>query len=172
MANGIIFPTSVYGQLSDLFGTNITAYGTAPNTTGFPAGSGLKLGQFGLLFDGTIVKLLKAADSIAANDAVGIDIGNSNDYTVIQLEDTPDTVPCVGANDRLGAALVADDVAWMTIYGVATVNVAASITAPVALCSSAVAGQLSAVTPGDSAQFNIFLLNTTTTAGNYPVVFR
>ena len=166
---GIIFPSHVYGILTDKFGVNITAYNTAPNTTGFPSGSGLVLGTFGLLFDGTLVKMLRAAGNIAANDAVSISIGNSNDYRVIQTPATADVFPVQGVSDRVGAALVSGDFAWMTIYGLATANCAAGIVAPQALVSSAVAGRLAAATAGVSIQSNIVLLNTTVAAGNYPV---
>lgn len=165
----IIFPSSIYGLTTDKYGTNITAYNTAPNTTGFPLGTGLKLGMFGMLFDGSVVRLLKAGGTIAANDAVSPKIALSNDYTVEQTPGTANTYPVQGVSDRFGASLSANDYAWMTTYGIATCNVAASLTAPLFLVSSAVAGRLAAAAAGTSLQANIVLLNTSTTAGNYPV---
>ena len=172
MAREIIIPVARYGKLDEKYGINITQYNTYPNTTGFPAGAGLELGQFGLLFDGTEVRLLKAAGTIANKDAVTIEIGNSNDYNVIITPTTVDT-PVHAANDRLGAALVSDDVVWMTTRGIASVNCAASITAPQFLTNStAVTGRLMTSVAGTHRQDNLHLLNTTTTAGAYPVFFR
>lgn len=170
MASGIIFPTSIYGQLSDVYGTNITAYA---NSGGFPTvATGLVLGMFGVLYDGTRVKLLKVANTVNANDCVGVSPGNSNDYNVIQLPATANTVPCVGVSDRAGQQLTAGGIAWMTVYGNAQANVAAGLTAPSNLCSSGVAGRLGAFTAGTSVQSNLVLLNNTSAAGTYPIAIE
>jgi hypothetical protein len=166
MASFTIFPTSLYGQASDVYGTAVTAYA---NTNGFPGGSGLVLGQFGVLFDGTELRLFKANAGIAQYNAVKFVIGNSNDYTVINTA-TVNVDAVAAVNDRAGStALVANNIAWMTSRGIGTANVAASITAPVPLASSATAGQLGAFTAGTSLYPLVQLLNTTTTAGSYPV---
>lgn len=169
MANGIIFPTHVYGQLSDKYGLNITAYNTSPNTSGFPAGSGLQLGQFGELFDGTVVRMVKATNSIAQNDAVTLSPGNGNNYTVKDLPGVVNTGFITGVNDRVGGALIANDFAWMTVYGNGTGNVAGSTAAGSSLTSSATAGQMQAATIGTSANTNVFLPNASTTAGAYAI---
>jgi hypothetical protein len=169
MASAWIFPTTLYGQPSDVYGTNVTQYA---NTNGFPGGSGLILGNFGLLFDFTALRLFKANAGIAANQACTYVIGNSNDYTVVATS-AANTQPVVSTNDRAGAtALVANNIAWMTCYGLGTTLVAASITAPAGLTSSATAGQLAAYVAGTSTFNNVLLLNTTTAAGAYPVKFQ
>lgn len=169
-----IFPTSVYGQIADSYG--LPSY-TA--TTGFPgpAGSGLVQGQGWLLFDFTIVNLLKASGAIAANAACTFQSGNSNFYTVGSAISTTNIgqVPVIAINDRGGAITVAGAYQWMTTKGLATALVAASQTASSATTGAPVAaslvttGQLTSVAQGVGYQFNIQLLNTTTTAGAYPV---
>lgn len=175
MASGFIFPVSVYGQVSDVFGTNITAYA---NTLGFPGGSGLQLGMFGVLFDRTICRLIKAGGGINPNDAMYNQIGNSNDYTLLQTTALGQKVLAI--NDRAGSTpLVSGNIAWATEQGIATANVLGSLTAGAqTLVSSATAGFLGPYTMGtvsganvigQSVQTNIDLLNTTTTQGTYPV---
>jgi hypothetical protein len=162
-----IFPTSIYGGLSDVYGTAVTQY--ANNPGGFPLGSGLLLGQGGLLFDFSVTRLLNASGTVAQYAAVTYVIGNSNDYTVATTT-TANTIPIIATNDRAGStSLATNNTAWMTTKGIGTTNCAGSVTAPKMLCSSATAGQLQAVTAGTSVQFNIALLNTTTSAGAYPV---
>lgn len=165
-ATTIIFPTSVYGQIGDVYGTAVTAYA---NTQGFPSGAGLILGQYGQLFDGTTVRLLNANAGIAQYNAVKYIIAQSNDYTVVNTA-TVDADCVAAVNDRAGAtALVQNNIAWMTARGIAQCNVAASLTAPARLASSNVAGRLGAFTAGTSLTNDIWSLNTTTTAGAYPV---
>lgn len=161
----VIFPTSIYGRIGDVYGTAVTAYA---NTQGFPGGAGLVLGQFGVLFDGTEVRLLNATAGIAQFNAVTYVIANSSDYQAVNT--TAVNQPVVGFNDRAGStALVANNIAWMTTRGVGTVNAAATITAPAALVSSVTAGQLGSGTVGTSIYEGfVQLLNTTTTAGSYP----
>lgn len=167
MASSWIFPTSLYGQLSDVYGTAVTAYA---NTNGFPGGSGLILGTRGLLFDFTETTMCSAGGAVAQYAAVTYTIGNSNAYTGLVTTTTANTIPIVALNDRAGAtALASNNYAWMTTRGLGTSLVAASTTAPKFLVSNTVAGQLVAATAGTSLQANILLLNTTTTAGSYPV---
>lgn len=166
MPNSFIFPTSGYGVPSTIYGTNITQYNTAPNTTGFPAGSGLRLGAAGMLFDGTWCQMLKANGTIPANDAV-IPVA-STENTVVQSTASTN-VPVKAINDRAGAQLTANGFAWMTIKGKAEANVAASLTAPLFLASSAVAGRLAQAVAGTSQQGNLILMETSTTAGNYDI---
>jgi hypothetical protein len=164
-----IFPTSIYGSLGDVYGTAVTQYNTYPNTTGFPAGSGLILGMFGILFDGTVTRMLAANVTIAQYSACTYVVGNSNDYTVA-LTTTANTVPITAFADRSGTtSLVQNNYAWMTTWGIGTAKCAGSLTAPLVLCGNGTSGQLAGVTAGTSTQFNLFLLNTTTTAGGYPV---
>lgn len=172
MASQWIFPTSMYGLLSDVYGTAVTQYNTYPNTTGFPAGSGLTLGQFGLLFDGSMTRMFKASAGIAQNLAVTYVIGNSNDYTV-QTTTTANTIPIIASSDRAGStALVANNYAWMTCYGIANTTILSAYTAPVYLVSSATAGNLQSATAGTSIGANVLLLNTSTGAnGVFPVKF-
>lgn len=177
MATGPIFPVTIHGTLADVYGTPIAAY--ANNFNGLPLGVGLQLGMFAVMFDMTIVRLLKASGGINNFDAVTYQTGNSNDYTVTQTSALNQFV--VGANDRSGATpLVASNVAWMTTKGIANFNVAPSLTAPAQLVSGATPGQLALYTPGTanvstgiitgySIQLNLSLLNTTTSAGAYPV---
>lgn len=160
-----IFPTSVYGQISDTYGTAVTQYA---NTNGFPGGSGLILGQGWLLYDFTIVNLLKSSGAVAANAAVTYVIGNGNIDTVATTT-TANTVPIIAVNDRGGALSGSNYINWMTVRGLASALVAGSLTAPQFLVSSTSAGQLGAATAGTSLQANIYLLNTTTSAGAYPV---
>lgn len=167
MASGIIFPTSVFGQLSDVYGTNIPAYA---NSGGFPAvATGLVLGMFGILFDGSQVQLFKAANTINISDCCGIAPNQGNDYTVNQLAGVANVTPCAAVNDRGGQQLNAGGIAWMTVYGNAQANVAAGLTAPSFLSSSGIAGRLGAYTVGSSIQTNLLLLNATTIAGIYPI---
>lgn len=164
---GFIFPTSGYGQTGFVGGTNITAYA---NSQGFPAGSGLVLGAFGVLFDGSICKLLKANAGITQFQAVTPVLQGGVITTV-----TPTTAAlqlAMGTNDRAGStALVANNIAWFTCYGVGTVLVNASTTAGAPLATTTTAGQLGVFTPGTSVFDNVLLLNTTTSAGSYPVLF-
>jgi hypothetical protein len=167
MASAWIFPTSVYGQLSDVYGTAVTAYA---NTNGFPPGAGLLLGQRGLLFDFTETMLGSAGGTIAQYSAVTYNIGNSNVYSSLVTTTTVNTIPIVAVSDRAGAtSLAANNYAWFTTRGLASSLVLTTITAPKALCSSATVGTLTGVTAGTSTQFNIFLLNTTTSTTNWPV---
>lgn len=171
MANEIVFPIGRYGTLSGVYGTNITQYNTYPNTTGFPAQSGMKVGEFGLLFDGTQVRLLKSAGGVNANDTVSYQINNGNDYTVSQLP-AQSNIPAVAVNDRGGQALAAGGIAYMTQRGIASANVGANLTAPAFLASSAAvaAGFLGPAVAGTSFQTNFYLLNSSTLAGVYPVL--
>jgi hypothetical protein len=173
MPSGIIFPTHVYGTLSDKYGTNITAYNDATkgNTTGFPPGSGLQLGQFGILFDGSQVKMCKANGTINASDFVS-PAAVANDYTVVQTPATINTQFLLGVNDRVGAQLVANDFAWMSIYGLTTANVAAGVAAGSMLTSSAVAGRAMAGAAGVSLQGNVICPVATTVAGANSAIIR
>jgi hypothetical protein len=168
MANQWIYPTTMYGQLSDVYGTAVTAYA---NTNGFPPGSGMVLGTRGLLYDFTETALVNVGTGGAAQfSAVTYTIGNSNMFAAVVTTTTANTIPIVGVLDRSGStALVANNIAWMTTRGLATSLVAASQTAPKFLVSSTTAGSLIAATAGTSIQSNILQLNTTTTAGSYPV---
>jgi hypothetical protein len=169
-----IFPTSVYGQISDTYG--LPTYTTS---TGFPQNAtGLVLGQGWLLFDFTVVNLLKSSGAIAANAACTFQAGNSNFYTVLAALSTTTAgqVPVVAINDRGGALTVTGGINWMTTSGLATALVAASLPASSAttgtpLVSSAItAGQLVASAGAGSSYYNnVVLLNATTTAGAYPV---
>lgn len=177
MASGFIFPTTIHGTAADVYGTAVPAY--ANNPGGFPNGTGLQIGMFGVLFDRTICRLLKSAGGINNFDAVTFQTNNSNDYTVQQATLASHYV--VGANDRSGSTpLVANNIAWFTTQGLATMNIAPSLTAPMQLASNGTPGQLGQYTPGTantstgvisgySVQTNLSLLNTTTSAGAYPV---
>lgn len=168
MVMGFIFPTSVYGQISDTYGTNITAYA---NYQGFPPNSGLVLGQFGVLFDGTVCKLLKASGAIAQYAAVTPVTGNSNALTVAATTATEQAV--IAVNDRGGSvALATGGINWMTCYGLGTALIAASQTAGKAMVSTATAGTLTANLAGTDIFDNVVLLNTSTTAGGYPVLLQ
>lgn len=171
-----IFPTSVYGQLSDSYG--LPSY-TA--TTGFPGpnGSGLVLGQGWLLFDFTVVNLLKAAASIAANAACNPVAGTGNFYTVqsavIAGGANNGTAPITAINDRGGALSTVGAINWMTMQGLASALCAGSLTASsntngAPLGASAVTGQLTSLTAGSYLYNNVILLSNTTTAGAYPVL--
>lgn len=170
MASAWIFPTSIYGQLSDVYGTAVTQYNTAPNLSGFPSGAGLILGQRGILFDFTETTMCSVGVGGAIQfAALTYTVGGSNAYTALIQTTTANIIPIVAVNDRAGStALVANNYAWMTTRGLTLPLVAASQTAPKTLCSSTTTGQLVAVTAGTSTQFNIFQLNTTTTAGSTP----
>lgn len=170
-----IFPTSVYGQISDTYG--LPAYTTS---TGFPSGSGLVLGQGWLLFDFTIVQLMKCVGAIAANAACNYQAGNGNVYNVqtamIASGGAIGSVPVTAINDRGGALTSVGGINWMTTTGLASVLVAASQTASTntngaPLGASAVAGQLTAVSGGATFN-NVLLLNNTSAAGVYPVSFQ
>lgn len=174
MANGIIYPPTVYGALNAKYGTNITQYNTAPNTTGFPAGSGLSLGMIGMLFDGTQVQLLKGgsgAVTAAANDFLSLIKGASNfNYNVQQVPGTANTVNLMAVNDRLGGSLAAGDIAWATVVGNASGNTATGLTGGNLVASSAVAGRAGAYTAGTSVGRIVMLANDTSVAGANPVV--
>jgi hypothetical protein len=174
-----IFPTSVYGQLADTYGLP-----TYTATVGFPGpnGSGLVQGQGWLLFDFTMVNLLKAAASIAANAACMYQSGNSNFYTVIPAvtagTNAVGTAPVTAVNDRGGALTTIGGYNWMTTYGLATALVAANQTATsaptgVPIGASSTSGVLTSVGAAGTAYYNnVFLINTTTTAGAYPVLLQ
>lgn len=165
---GFIFPTSIYGRTGDVYGTNITQYA---NSQGFPPGSGLVLGQFGVLFDGTVCRLLTASAGIVQFAAVTVVIGNSNANTVVTTSAAEQ--PVIAVNDRAGStALVANNIAWMTTYGLGTALIAASQTANKAMVSTTTAGTLSASTAGTDIFNNVILLNTSTTLGGYPVLLQ
>src|ERR1700676_5482551 len=164
MAAGMIFPTSVYGQLSDVYGTNVTQY--SANANGLPLNVGLQLGMFGVLFDHTICRLMKAAGTIAQYNAVTFSPGNSNDYTVVATSATGQAV--VGTNDRSGSTSLVGgstyNVAWFTAYGNGTTLVAASVTGGTNLQTYGTTGQLQAWFNANPAN-NLGLKNTTTTPG-------
>jgi hypothetical protein len=174
-----IFPTSVYGQLSDSYGLP-----TYTATVGFPGppGTGLVQGQGWLLFDFTMVNLLKAAASIAANAACMVQSGSSNFYTVINAvtsgSNAVGTAPVTAINDRGGALTTIGGYNWMTTYGLGTVLVAASQTSTFAstgvpVGASSTAGVLTSVGAAGTAYYNnVLLINTTTTAGAYPVILQ
>lgn len=167
MASGMIFPTSVYGTISDVYGIAVTAYA---NSNGFPVNSGLILGQRGVLFDFTELTLCNAGGTVAQYSAVTYNIGHSNMYASVVTTATVNTVPIVAISDRAGStALATNNIAWMTTRGLASSLVLTTITAPAYLVSSGTAGTLTAATPGTSSQSNIFLLNTTTSTTNWPV---
>lgn len=163
-----IFPTSVYGQISDVYGTNVTQYA---NSGGLPQGSGLVLGQLGLLFDDTVCRLFKANSSIAQYAGVTPVLGNGNDYTVTTTINP--LAPITAVNDRGGStALSVGGIAWMTTRGNATALVAASITSGQGLSSSTTTpGLLVAYAPASNYYNSPYLLNTSTTQGGYPVLF-
>lgn len=174
-----IFPSSVYGQLSDSYGLP-----TYTSTVGFPGptGSGLVQGQGWLLFDFTMVNLLKAAASIAANAACMFQAGNSNFYTVVNAvtagSNAVGTAPVTAINDRGGALTTIGGYNWMTTYGLATALVAASQQASsnstgVPIGASSTAGVLTSVGAAGTPYYNnVMLLNTTTTQGAYPVLLQ
>lgn len=174
-----IFPMSRFGQLSDVYGTAVSQYA---NTGGFPQGSGLRLGEFGLLFDGSMCRLLNAKGVVNQYDAVYVQGGNSNDYNVLQAGAVNE--PVVAVNDRSGSTpLAANNIAWMSSRGIGTANVLAGLSANTVLVSSSTPGYLGAynsgtanlstgVVSGQSSQQNIYLLNATTAAGAYPVLLR
>lgn len=179
MAQGFIFPTSVYGTISEVYGTAVPAYA---NTGGFPYGSGLQLGMFGLLFDGTLCRLLRSVGGVNPFDAVVCQTSNSNDYSVQQANAANQYL--VAVNDRAGATpLVANNIAWMTEAGLGTVNCLGGIAAGNNVGATSTAGfvglltdglanlQTGAVT-GGSLNSNILLLNSTTLQGAYPVRFQ
>lgn len=162
-----IFPTGIYGQISDVYGTNVTQYA---NSGGLPLGSGLVLGQFGVLFDATICRLFKANGTIAQYAAVTPVAGNGNDYTANTT--TSLLAPITAVNDRGGStSLTAGGIAWMTTFGNGTALVAASTTAVVGLAPSANPGILVAYNAAVNNYNSPLLLNTTTTQGGYPVLF-
>lgn len=167
MAASWIFPTSCYGQLSDVYGIAVTAY---INSNGFPVGSGLVLGQRGILFDFTETTLCNAGGAVAQYAAVTYTIGKSNMYADVVTTTTVNTVPIVAINDRAGSTpLALNNIAWMTTRGLASSLVLTTLTAPLFLVSSATAGTLGGATAGTSLQSNILLLNTTTSTTNWPV---
>lgn len=171
MASQGIFPTSVYGPLSEVYGNAVTQYANNPN--GLPLNVGLQLGMCVLLFDFTICQLLKAASAITQYQACTPAVGNSNEYSVQPTTSASQIM--TATNDRGGStALVGGstyNVAWMTTEGLGTVNVGASITGGAALQPSGTAGQLQAWV-NTNPQSNLLLLNTTTTAGAYPVYMQ
>lgn len=179
MAAGMIFPTSVYGTLADVYGTNVAQYA---NTLGFPQGAGMQLGMFGVLFDGTMCRLLKALSGVNQYDAVYNQGGNSNDYQVLQCTDVNQF--CVGTNDRSGSTpLVSGNIAWMTTRGNGIVNCLGSLPAGQMLVSNPQDGYLGPYSPGVanlstgvitgfSSQLNISLENLTTSQGPYPALFK
>jgi hypothetical protein len=171
MASAWIFPTSIYGQLSDVYGTAITQYNTAPNTTGFPPGAGLILGQRGLLFDFTETTLCSIGSGGCAQfSALTYTIALGNAFSSLVTTTTVNTIPIVAIADRSGAtALVQNNYAWCTTRGLASSLVLTGKTAPAFLVSSGTAGTLTGATPGTSSQANIFLLSTTTSTTNWPV---
>jgi len=177
MASGFIFPTSVYGAVSEVYGSAVPAYANTPG--GFPQGSGLQLGMFGVLFDGTICRLLKSMGAVNPYDAVTAQSGNGNDYQVLQTNAPQQYV--IGANDRSGSTpLVLNNIAWFTTRGNATINVLGSLSAGTLLASSVNPGILGAYSPGaanlqtgvitsESFQSNLILENLTSSIGAYPV---
>ncbi len=179
MASQMIFPTSAYGQLNDVYGTNVPQY---TNSQGFPQGAGLQLGQFGVLFDATIVRLLKALSVFNQYDAAYVQSGNSNDYQVLQANAVNQFV--VGTNDRSGSnGLTSGSIAWFTTRGNGIVNAQSSLGGGSMVVSSTQAGYVGPYTPGvantsngtitgNSTQQNISLENPTTSAGPYPALFR
>jgi hypothetical protein len=170
-----IFPTSVYGQLSDSYG--LPGY-TA--TVGFPGptGSGLVLGQGWLLFDFTIVNLLKCVGAIAANAACN-PVGGLT-YVVQSAISTGfvGQVPVTAINDRGGALTVSGGINWMTTSGAATALCSASLPASTAptgtplAVSNIVSGQLTAAAAGVAFYSNVILLGATSAAGAYPVLLN
>ena len=171
-----IFPTSVYGQLSDTYGLP-----TYTANSGFPAGAGLILGQGWLLFDFTIVQLVKCIGAIAANAACNYQAGNSNEYNVqsaVTLGGGANgTVPITAINDRGGAITVVGGINWMTVQGLASALCSASLTASTntggaPLGASATTGVLTSVAVGSALFNNVLLLNNTAAAGAYPVLLQ
>lgn len=175
-----IFPMSRYGQLSDVYGSAVPQYANTPG--GFPQGAGLRLGEFGILFDGTFCQLLKALSGVNPFDGVYVQPNNGNPYQVLQT--TAPNQFVVGANDRSGNnPLVANNIAWFTTHGLATVNTQSSLNAGTMLVSSNQPGFLGPYTPGvtnlsngtinnNSTQLSINLLNTAANQGPYPVLFK
>lgn len=170
-----IFPTTVHGQLTDSYG--LPTYTSSVNPFSNLAQTGLILGQGWLLFDFTIVNLIKAAGAVAANASCTFQAGNSNFYNVIQALSvtSPGLVPVTAINDR-GGALATGGINWMTTFGVATANVAGGLTASSLVggtplvSSTTVSGQLAAASVTVSYYSKVLLLNTTSVAGNYPVL--
>jgi len=169
-----IFPTTVYGQISDSYG--LPTYTTS---NGFPAAStGLVLGQGWLLFDFTVVQLIKSASAIAANAACMPQAGNSNIYTCLPAiaTTTAGQAPVVAFNDRGGALSAVGGINWMTTSGLGTSLVAASLPASSSttgtplVSSTTTAGQLVASAGAGASYYNnVLLLNASTVAGSYPV---
>ena len=177
MASSFIFPTSIYGAISEVYGSAVPAY--ANTLGGFPQGSGLQLGSFGVLFDGTMCRLLKSMGVINPFDAVTIQTGNSNDYQVLQATALQHYI--IGANDRSGSTpLAANNIAWFTTRGNAIINCLGSLSGNTPVVSNGQAGYLGPYSPGVanlgtgvittySIQTNLLLENNTTSQGTYPV---
>ena len=177
MASGFIYPTTVYGAISEVYGSAVPAYANTPG--GFPQGSGLQLGMFGVLFDGTMCRLLKSMGVINPFDAVTIQTGDSNDYQVLQTSAIQQYI--IGANDRSGSTpLGANNIAWFTTRGNAIMNVLPSLAGDSPVVSNTQPGYAGAYSPGVanlgtgvitgySTQTNIILENSTTVQGAYPV---
>ncbi len=177
MASGFIYPTTVYGQISEVYGSAVPAYANTPG--GFPQGSGLQLGMFGVLFDGTMCRLLKSMGVINPFDAVTIQTGNSNDYQVLQAYAIQQYI--IGANDRSGSTpLEANNIAWFTTRGNVFMNVLGSLAGGSPVVSNTQPGYAGPYSPGitnltngtitlNSIQTNIILENPTTVQGAYPV---
>jgi hypothetical protein len=173
-----IFPTTIHGQITDSYG--LPTYTSSANPFSSNTSTGLIIGQGWLLFDFTIVSLLKSSGAIAANAACNFQAGNSNTYTVQSALATtnPGQVPVVALNDRGGAITVSGAIQWMTTSGLGTALCAANLPAssntngtPL-VSSTTVTGQLQAGTAGTAFYNNILLLNTTTVAGSYPVFIQ
>ena len=176
-SNQGIFPTSIYGQISDSYGLPTYTNSSIP----YPSGSGLVTGQGWLLFDFTIVNLLKCFGAVAANAACNFVAGNSNFYTVQAAISTTNVgqAPVTAINDRGGTLSVSGGINWMTTAGLATALCSASLTASTAttgtpvVSSTTVAGQLTASGgPSVSYYTNVLLLNNTSSAGAYPVLIN
>ena len=177
--NNGIFPTTIHGQITDSYG--LPTYTNALNPfSNSNISTGLQLGQGWLLFDFTVVSLLKSSGVIAANAAVTFQAGNSNPYTVGSALSTTNVgqVPVIGLNDRGGAITGAGAIQWMTTSGLGTALVAASQNAsslgtgtPLG-ASTTVSGQLTGTTAATAFYNNVLLLNSSTAAGSYPVLIN
>jgi len=170
----IIFPTTGMGQLSDIYGTGVAA----SYTTGFPQGSGLTLGQGGLLFDMSIVNLLKVVSGTAPQYApLSPALGFGNFYNVAQTNGVVNSNwPITAAYDRGGSttlnASTNINIGWCTTRGLGTMQVPGSVNGNQALVpNTTTPGSTQAFTAGTNIFSNVNLLATTTTSGGYPVLF-
>lgn len=166
MANALatkpIFPTTGAYQLStQYFDSGCTSQALLVSRQLVPAG--LTLGQIRMLFDGSMVQLLMANAAISANQALTAVAGTP--YTVVKTAASANQ-PVVAVNDRSGSTAQAQYYGfWGTVKGIASPNLAGSLTAPLMLANDpGTAGQLYAAIAGTTIQGNLVLIDTTTGA--------